>query len=206
MRVGAGKNRNFLMLSPIIGLLVIFVGTSKVNAFTGDGNGTSDNPYKISSCEQLQEISDELSAHYALVENIDCSGTTAWNASAGFEPIGTSTSLTFSGVLDGRNRTIDSLFINRSGNNIGMFAFLSGTVKNLSMTNVDITSSSGTNHGSLVAEAIGATIEHVSVQGDFNGNQRVGGFVGFVRDGSIEDPAGLATSVVGSPNTGLRLQ
>lgn len=153
-------------------------------AFTGAGAGTSANPYKISTCDQLQEIADELSAHYALVDDIDCTGTTLWNAGAGFLPIGTSTNNTFSGVLDGRNRIINGLFINTSGNNVGMFAYLSGTVKNLSMTSVDITSSSGTNHGSLVAEAIGATIESVAVQGDFNGNQRVGGLAGFVRDGS----------------------
>lgn len=67
-------------------------------AFSGNGNGTSGNPYQISNCSELQEINNDLSAHYALTGVIDCSGVN-------FTPIGTSGS-PFSGTFDGDSYSI----------------------------------------------------------------------------------------------------
>ncbi len=39
----------------------------------------ADNIYSISSCEQLQEMAEDLSGHYVLIQNIDCSDTDEWN-------------------------------------------------------------------------------------------------------------------------------
>lgn len=44
------------------------------------GTGTAEDPYLISTCVQLQGMSAELSAHYRLTGDIDCSDTSNWNA------------------------------------------------------------------------------------------------------------------------------
>jgi hypothetical protein len=58
------------------------------------GTGTQANPYQISTCEELQNISNmNMSAYYVLVNDIDCSDTKNWNYNSttgvyeGFEPI-----------------------------------------------------------------------------------------------------------------------
>jgi hypothetical protein len=82
--------------------------------FSGSGSGTAGDPYIITTVGQLQEMKNNLSAHYALGKDIDASETVNWNGGAGFEPVGTSAS-TFAGSLDGRGYKITNLYINRSG-------------------------------------------------------------------------------------------
>jgi len=44
----------------------------------------------ISSCEELQNIEDDLGSDYVLENDIDCSETVNWNGGSGFDPIGSS--------------------------------------------------------------------------------------------------------------------
>ena len=44
------------------------------------GDGSSDHPYQITTCTQLQAMNTSLSSHYILENDIDCSGTSSWNA------------------------------------------------------------------------------------------------------------------------------
>ncbi|MEM4719771.1 MAG: hypothetical protein QXG18_02830, partial [Candidatus Pacearchaeota archaeon] len=44
--------------------------------------------YPISNCQQLQNISLNLSANYFLTNDIDCSATISWNSGEGFRPLG----------------------------------------------------------------------------------------------------------------------
>lgn len=60
-------------------LFILFACTQNVSAFTGLGAGTELDPYQITTCAQLQEIDDERSASYLLMNDIDCTETATWN-------------------------------------------------------------------------------------------------------------------------------
>ena len=70
----------------LIGLFLIEAPASA--SFSGSGSGMPANPYQITNATQLQEMQDDLSAHYVLMNDIDCSDTVNWNSGAGFEPVG----------------------------------------------------------------------------------------------------------------------
>lgn len=77
----------------------------------------------ISTCEQLQNVSLDLTAKYRLTDNIDCAG----NA---FEPIGHN----FRGSFDGQNYSIYNLNISTEENETlwaGLFARNLGTIKDV---------------------------------------------------------------------------
>ena len=67
----------------------------KVLAFNGQGQGTPESPYLISTADQLKEIKDDMDVHYKLVNDIEI--TTQWSY------IGSSL-LAFTGRLDGNNK------------------------------------------------------------------------------------------------------
>lgn len=104
------------------------------------GSGTSEDPYLIYDCNDLQLMQNDLDAYYALANDIDCSDTINWNSGAGFDPIGDSLNL-FIGTLDGQNKIISNLFINRTGEDyVGLFGYadISATVQNIGLDNFEI--------------------------------------------------------------------
>ncbi|MDL2124702.1 MAG: peptidase A26, partial [Deltaproteobacteria bacterium] len=70
--------------------------------FSGSGSGTANDPFIITTCIQLQEMKNDLSAYYVIANDIDCSGTSNWNDGAGFEPIGKIFPFNFTGIFDGQ--------------------------------------------------------------------------------------------------------
>ncbi|MGD9638428.1 MAG: ZmpA/ZmpB/ZmpC family metallo-endopeptidase-related protein [Alphaproteobacteria bacterium] len=71
----------------------------------------------ISTCEGLQNISNNLGGSYYLVNDIDCSDTVNWNSGKGFRPIGLSdfwNISSFRGTFDGKGYKITNLYINRT--------------------------------------------------------------------------------------------
>ena len=99
----------------------------------------------INTCQQLQDIQNDLNGDYELVRDIDCSDTVNWNAGAGFDPIGTG--IPFRGTLDGNGHVINDLFINRPfAPSAGLFADVIGAntvtpaiIANLGLENANIT-------------------------------------------------------------------
>jgi hypothetical protein len=75
------KNVGFRKVSShLFVLILIFIAsTQHVSAFSGDGAGTSLDPFQISTCVQLQEMNGELDSHYVLVNDIDCADSATWN-------------------------------------------------------------------------------------------------------------------------------
>ena len=102
----------------------------------------------------------------------------------------------YAGTFDGNNKTITGLTINQSTtDNIGLFTSIaeSGTVKNLTLDNVDITANS--NVGAIAGQNRG-TIENCSVSGSVTGlsdNSCVGGITGWNYRGTITDCHSSAT-------------
>ena len=133
-------------------------------AFSAYGAGTAGSPYRISTCAQLSEINNDLSANYVLVANIDC-------ASASFTSLALSAA--FTGTLDGQSHTIKNL--NIAGN--GLFSQVTGgTIKNINLASGSI---SGTGYvGSIVGIIHGATLINVHSSLAIVGEVYNGGLVG----------------------------
>ncbi|TVQ08181.1 MAG: hypothetical protein EA361_17185, partial [Bacteroidetes bacterium] len=151
------------------------------------GDGTESSPYEIATLENLYWIAaydDEVadpdqyarwSSHYIQVADIDASETVDWFDGNGWLPIGNP----FSGVYNGQNHTIDGLFINRTDQySTGLFLWTQGGVlKNLGVTNVDITGQGST--GALVGLNFQhSVVSHCYSTGTMNGSHMLGGLVG----------------------------
>jgi hypothetical protein len=172
---------------------IVFLNIKSTLAFSGSGTGASADPYRITSCDQLQEISNGLSSSYVVTSNLDCSTTTAWNSGQGFVPL-----TTFTGSFDGRNHTIDGLYMNRTGNNNGngLFGIINGaTIKNVSLTNASTTFTSGYYTGGVVGGASNSNISGVSFSGKILG-PAAGGVVSFLQASSSLSRSAMHGSII----------
>ena len=164
-----------------IWLSILVLGAiSSASAFSGTGAGTSGDPYQITDCDELQEMNDELTAHYVLSNDINCSESSTWNAGAGFIPVGT-TGARFTGVLDGQNFSVSNLFINRgSTDNVGLFGYTNGAeISNLHLVDVNITGRHQI--GAFVGtDSASSSIENCSSSGTVNAEGNGAGIGGYM--------------------------
>ena len=101
----------------------------------------------------------------------------------------------FAGTFDGNGKTITGLTIKSTTTNVGLFASINeeGTVKNLTLDDVDITADS--NVGAIAGQNEG-DIENCSVTGSVTGtsnNSFVGGIAGYNSSGTITGCHSAAT-------------
>lgn len=103
-----------------------------------DGTGTEDNPYQISSADDLEEFRDIVNGENGKTQNssacailkdnivLNCNENNQWT------PIG-SESNRYTGTFDGNGKTISGIYINTDEDNQGLFGCIGedGTVKNL---------------------------------------------------------------------------
>lgn len=157
---------------------------SVAKAFAG-GIGTESNPYKIKTGSQLVLIKQYPDAHFVLCNNIDLDNR-QW-------PI-----VNLNGSFDGGGYTIYNLKITRpDGNdNIGLFAILKGSVKDLTINGVDIDAGDNNYVGSVAGRAdfYASSITNCHVvfnQGSkITGKDYIGGVVG---SGSISNCTVIST-------------
>ena len=91
-------------------------------------------------------------------------------------PIGTDSSHAYTGTFDGNGKTITGLTIDSSSQYVGMFGYLDGTVKDLELANVDITSSWSTQPAGFVGAVAGNTSSNCNIANCFvSGNIVIGG-------------------------------
>ena len=145
----------------------------------------SDGSYTVTSADGLMNIAELVNGgktdiNITLDKNIDLTGK-------GWTPIGTSFDNSYKGTFDGGGHTITGLAVTTNDQFVGLFGYLNraGTVKNVVMEGVLITS----NHmfgctGGVVGYSWG-TIENCSVSGSVSGTDCVGGVVGSQKAGSI---------------------
>jgi filamentous hemagglutinin family protein len=122
----------------------------------------------------LQGMNGNLSGNYALGADVDASSTSTWNAGAGFDPIGDS-STRFTGIFDGLGHVITELTINRPTENyVGLFGYFEGsTISNIGLNGGSVI---GKNFvGGLVGRGVNSTISKSYVTGNVTGD---GGFIG----------------------------
>lgn len=182
--------RSVFFVTPYIILVALFLLPQAAAAFSGAGTGASDNPFQITTCSELQEMSSALSSYYRLENDIDCSATTGWNSGAGFMPIGTNAS-PFTGDLNGNGYAISDLYISRSSTDyVGLIGRANGAdVYDLTLTNGNVsgrqevgmlmgkldgngtvqrinytgtTTSSSYNGGGLIGEILGGTLQYAT--------------------------------------------
>lgn len=151
------------------------------------GSYLGSSPVAISTCTELQNIKNDVTASYYLTNDIDCSATSGWNSTffggpKGFEPI-----VGFSGAFDGYGFNISGLFINRSRDDmVGLFGTVDrGKIKNVNLISPSIEGDQDV--GSLAGVVIGGFIQNVSAQGVsvISNRDNVGGLVGVIRSGSV---------------------
>lgn len=146
-------------------------------SFAG-GDGTKNNPYQVSTPEQLNAIRYNLNANYVLINDIDMSNIIDW------VPIGKVDG--FSGVLDGRNFTISNLKITGTGGSyntsstisynssdkaFGLFCVINNTstIKNLVMKNINVNISGCYADVGMIAGISKGNILNCSVNGNLKG-------------------------------------
>ena len=154
---------------------------AKDPGYTIEGNGS----YTVTSADGLMHVADLVNGgktdiNITLDKNIDLTGK-------GWTPIGTSFDNSYKGTFDGGGHTITGLAVTTNDQFVGLFGYLNraGTVKNVVMEGIQITS----NHmfgctGGVVGYSWG-TIENCSVSGSVSGTDCVGGVVGSQKAGSI---------------------
>jgi len=177
------------IFSQIAALLTAFALTTHAGTinFSG-GDGTSGNPYIITTVAQLASLASEVNnsnatyynaAHYQLANNLDLS---TYGSGQGWNPIGTG-GRGFSGVFDGNGKVITGLYINRSSYDTGLFGGLAGgTIKNLGLENVNITVEGGSSlsyAGAFVGYITSGTVANCYSTGKISSaGSMVGGIVG----------------------------
>lgn len=164
-----------------------------LGSFAG-GSGTSSDPYQIETCQQLQDMSSDLSASYELISNVDCSGF------GSFQPVGNSDNR-FTGILNGNGYKVDNLYIDSSAGYVGLFGYLDNAeIRNVAVTNADITSTGDyTTAGTLVSLGLDSNINNVFATGQVTSqNDDAGGLVGQTQDGTIY--RSFSTANVTAPN------
>jgi uncharacterized repeat protein (TIGR02543 family) len=147
------------------------------------GDGTSEDPFRIASAEQLSGIRSHPDSHFVLTNDIDMS---AYLASSAWVPIGDS-ALPFTGELDGQNFKISNFMFDRRGvdSPAGLFGVIStsGHIRNLVIEDAVVVARNQT--GILAGTADGAVIDRVEVAGSVAGENAVGGLIGYLGVGSV---------------------
>ena len=159
----------------------VSLAAAKDLGYTIESNGS----YTVTSADGLMNIAELVNGgksdiNITLDKNIDLTGKD-WT------PIGTSFDNSYTGTFDGGGHTITGLTVTTNDQFVGLFGYLNraGTVKNVVMEGIQITS----NHmfgctGGVVGYSWG-TIENCSVSGSVSGTDCVGGVVGSQKAGSI---------------------
>ena len=182
---------------------------AKDPGYTIEGNGS----YTVTSADGLMHVADLVNGgktdiNITLDKNIDLTGK-------GWTPIGTSFKNSYTGTFDGGGHTITGLTVTTNDKYAGLFGYIgnAGTVKNVVMEGVLITSNNGSSQAGGVAGFSWGTIENCSVSGSVSGTVYVGGVVGAQWGGSITGCSSSATvkgtvdvgGVVGQTNSSATL-
>ena len=171
------------------------------------------NTYTVYNADGLMNVAELVNGgktdiNITLDTNIDLTGKD-WT------PIGTSSRNSYKGTFDGGGHTITGLTFTTNDQFVGLFGSIgyAGTVKNVMMEDVQITSNHSLGFAGGVAGYSDGTIENCSVSGSVSGTVYVGGVVGAQWDGSITGCSSSATvkgtvavgGVAGETNVGATL-
>ena len=167
----------------------VSLAAAKDLGYTIESNGS----YTVTSADGLMNIAELVNGgksdiNITLDTDIDLTGKN-WT------PIGTSFSNKYTGTFDGGGHTIKGLTVTTNDQFVGLFGSIgyAGTVKNVMMEDVQITSNRSSGFAGGVAGYSDGTIENCSVSGSVSGTVYVGGVVGAQWNGSITGCSSSAT-------------
>ena len=169
----------------------VSLAAAKDPGYTVSEDGRTYNVYTDEGLRNVAKLVNEewkLDINIILTNNIDLTGID-WT------PIGTSFGNSYTGTFDGGGHTITGLTVTTNGQYAGLFGCLgkAGTVKNVVMEGLQITSNHRSGYtGGVVGNSWG-TIENCSVSGSVSGTLYVGGVVGDQWGGSITGCSSSAT-------------
>ena len=168
-------------------------GTDGDMIFAG-GSGSSEDPWKIATAEQLDRIRDDLTAHYTLIDDIDLSGYENWMPIGTFQPRSDAPEdaevphpdYAFTGTFDGAGHTISNLTIScEAPMGAGLFGCASGTESNAASIGHFTLKDVNVSGFYLVGGAVGlqfmnCPVSDIHLEGDnkLTGMQGIGGIVG----------------------------
>ena len=187
----------------------VSLAAAKDLGYTIESNGS----YTVTSADGLMNIAKLVNGgksdiNITLDTDIDLTGKD-WT------PIGTSFHNSYTGTFDGGGHSIMRLTVTTNDEHAGLFGCLgkAGTVKNVVMEDVQITSNRSSGFAGGVAGFSDGTIENCSVSGSVSGTVYVGGVVGAQWEGSITGCSSSTTvkgavyvgGVVGQTNDGATM-
>lgn len=165
----------------------------KATLFAG-GTGTAEDPWQISTAEQLYRIHDDLTAHYILIADIDLSVYEIWTPIGAFQSLSDAPEdaevphpdYAFTGTFNGDGHTISNLTVSSDAPmGAGLFGCAAGTengaayIKNFTLKNVNVSGFY------LVGGAVGLQFMncpvsdiHLVGENTLTGMQGIGGIVG----------------------------
>ena len=178
------------------------------------GNGTSDVPFLILSSSDLAYMAERVNAadarythaHFRLVNDIDLSNYGAsWNDGRGWVPIGAGNLVDgriFQGVFDGGNHKITGLYMNhpldigRITEAVGLFGFVTGTVRNLYVEGSIISGITQIGTGGIAGAVLNGEADNVHFSGiilQTRHGENTGGVVGVVQSSSVLNSSSSGT-------------
>ena len=162
------------------------------------GSGTKNDPYQISTADQLKLFRDKVNNAKTKEETKICAVLTAdidlkneeWTPIGignGTENNGATIDFPYSGTFDGNGHTISGLNVNYRNKNGGLFCYvMNATIKNLTVAgSVTHSSGDGVAYGGIVGCADSSTIENCTNRCTVTGNWYAGGIVGWSTDSDI---------------------
>lgn len=168
-------------------------GTDGDMIFAG-GSGSSEDPWKIATAEQLDRIRDDLTGHYTLIGDIDFSGYENWMPIGTFQPRSDAPEdaevphpdYAFTGTFDGAGHTISNLTIScEAPMGAGLFGCASGTESNAASIGHFTLKDVNVSGFYLVGGAVGlqfmnCPVSDIHLEGDnkLTGMQGIGGIIG----------------------------
>ena len=219
-----GTEQNTLTVTPgtqpyaLLDVSLLLTDGSKLTAsrllegpgYTDDGQGN----YTVTSAEGLKNIAELVNEerksdiNITLTDDIDLTGID-WT------PIGIDYNHQYTGTFNGGGHTITGLTVTGSDQYAGLFGYIGsgGTVKNVVLEGVQITSDNSSGYAGGVAGDSWGTIENCSVSGSVSGTTFAGGVVGSQWGGSITGCNSSATvkgvifagGIAGETNSGASL-
>ncbi len=169
--------------------------------FSGKGSGTTDDPYLITTANELNQMRHNLEACYKLMRDIDL---TEWlsenNPSQGWMPVGAKDE-PFKGTFDGNGKTL-KLFINRPDQeNVGFMGVVDrATIKNLTVRG-NITGK--TSVGGIIGYCNGLSSPACEIENcHYVGNVNGGGIVGKISYYSAKSNVGPIATIKNCSFTG----
>ena len=191
------------MLMLVMAILMPY-GGAWAQTEPSSGDGSVDNPYKISTAAELawfrdqvnsgnSSISAELTENIDLVEFCHAKDGTKYTEELSWTPIGITPRI-YQGTFDGNGKIIRNLYINATSNYAGFFGYAdAGCIKNITFDNAKVKSTT-TNTGILAGHAGSCIIENIKTLANCSveGEDFVGGIAGYA-SGNISNCENRAT-------------